>query len=65
MSIRLIARDLYRLRQEIDELEKRIQAAPPGRVAPLKEELRKIRAEHMLMRRVLDGRIDRPTRRRR
>lgn len=62
MSIRLVARDLYRLQQEIDALEKQIEAAAPERLAELQERLRKVRAEHTQMRRVLDGRIDRPKR---
>ena len=62
MSIRLIAQELYRLQREVDELEKRIAAALPEQVETLKDKLRKVRAEHTCMRRVLDGQIDRPER---
>lgn len=62
MSIRLIARDLYRLQREIDELEKRIENAPAELIESLQDRLRKLRAEHAQIRRVLDGRIDRPKR---
>ena len=62
MSIRLIARDLYRLQKEIDALEKQIETAASERLEELQECLRRVRAEHTRMRRVLDGRIDRPGR---
>ena len=62
MSIRMIALDLYRLQKEIDHLEKQIAAASPQQASLLKDKLRKVKAEHQQMRRVLDGRLDRPER---
>ena len=62
MSIRLIAKDLYRLQQEADALEKRILTAPEEEAEVLREKLRKVKAEHFQLRRILDGRIDRPKR---
>jgi len=61
MSIRLIARDLYRLIREVAELEKQIDDAPPERQEALTEELRKAKAEHKCLRRVLDGSKESPT----
>lgn len=61
MSIRLIARDLYRLIREVAELEKQIDDAPPERQEALTEELRKANAERKCLRRVLDGSKESPT----
>ena len=55
MSIRLIARDLYRLIREVAELEKQIDDAPMERQEELTDELRKAKAERDHLRRVLDG----------
>ena len=62
MSIRLIAIELYQLQKEMSELEKRILTAPEEEMDALKEKLRQVKAGHIRMRRVLDGRIDRPKR---
>jgi hypothetical protein len=59
MSIRLIAKDLYRLQQEVDRLEKQLEDASSEKQIKLKEKLRKIKAERDRMRRILDGEIDR------
>jgi hypothetical protein len=59
MSIRLIAKDLYRLQQEVEELEKQLETAPFEKHVKLEEHLRKIKAERDRMRRILDGQIDR------
>ena len=55
MSIRLIARELYRLQQEVEQLEKELSHAPAERYEGLRDQLRKRRAERNRMRRVLDG----------
>ena len=55
MSIRLIAKELYRLQQEVEKLEKEVARAPAGQLDSLNDQLRKIRAEHNRMRRALDG----------
>ncbi len=61
MSIRLIARDLYRLHQEVERLEKELKEAPPAaRRGELEDQLRKKRAERERMRKVLEGCKDVP-----
>ncbi len=60
MSIRMIARDLYRLHQEVERLEQAIESAPPERRGGLVDQLRKVRAERDRMRRVLEGCKDAP-----
>ncbi|MFZ0241871.1 MAG: hypothetical protein WAL90_09515 [Desulfobacterales bacterium] len=55
MSIRLLAKDLYRLIREVAELQRQIETAPPEKKEALKDTLRKIRAEHDRLRRALDG----------
>lgn len=59
MSIRLIARDLYRLQQAVDRLEKRLARAPLEARDRLKRELDRARAERNAVKRMLDGRLDR------
>ena len=55
MSIRLIARDLYRLIRKVSDLEKQIDDAPMERQEELTGELRKAKAERDHLRQVLDG----------
>jgi len=55
MSIRLIAKDLYRLIRKVSDLEKRIDDAPMERQEELTDELRKAKAERDHLRQVLDG----------
>ncbi|UCG05084.1 MAG: hypothetical protein JSV83_14285 [Desulfobacterales bacterium] len=59
MSIRLIAKDLYRLQQEVEKLEKQIESAGTETREELRNRLRKVTAERNRMRRILDGEIDR------
>ena len=59
MSIRLVARELYQLRQRLAALEEKMETAPFERRATLEEKLRQARAEMQQMRKILDGRIDR------
>jgi hypothetical protein len=59
MSIRLLARDLYRYQQKVSELEKKLEAATPENKPRLEEELRRARAEREQLRRMLDGQIGR------
>jgi hypothetical protein len=61
MSIRLIAKDLYRLQQEVEHLEKQIENAPFDKKEKLKDQLRKVKAERDQIRRMLDGSKDAPT----
>ncbi|MFZ0134835.1 MAG: hypothetical protein WAK95_20030 [Desulfobacterales bacterium] len=60
MSIRLIAKDLYRLIREVSELQQRIDEAPPEKKEALQDELHKIKAEQERLRRALDGSKESP-----
>jgi len=55
VSIRLIAKALYQLQQEVERLEREMEAAPYEQRAALEEELRKARAEKNRMWRTLEG----------
>ncbi len=55
MSIRLIAKDLYRVMHAIENLERKIAQTPVNERRGLEAELRKLRAEHADLRRALDG----------
>ncbi|MGD9235311.1 MAG: hypothetical protein PVF09_01485 [Desulfobacterales bacterium] len=59
MSIKGIARDLYRLQQAVDVLEKKLASAPTDKRVDIERQLRKARAEHLQLRRILDGQLDR------
>jgi hypothetical protein len=61
MSIRLIARDLYRLIRKVSELEEQIVDAPAEIQEALTDELRKIKAERDHLRRALNGSKENPT----
>ena len=61
MSIRLLARDLYRLIREVEALEKRIESAPYEDRDELTDRLRKLKAERDRMRRMVDGGKDAPS----
>jgi hypothetical protein len=60
MSIRLIAKDLYRLHQEVERLQTELAAAPLGRQAALQTKLRQTRIERDRLRATLYGRKDSP-----
>lgn len=55
MSIRLIARDLYRVRREVERLEEELRRTAPASKAVLEDDLRKTRAEMVELERMLDG----------
>ena len=59
MSLRLIAKDLYRLHQQVDRLQKELAVAPPSRREALKKKLRQAEIEREQVKRMLDGRLDR------
>ena len=59
MSLRLIARDLYRLQQEVDRLEKELVDATLPRRADLLRRIKAVKRERDSMKRILDGRLDR------
>jgi hypothetical protein len=51
----MIAKDLYRLQQEVERLEQALKAAQPERKDDLAEQLRKARAERNRMRGMLEA----------
>lgn len=55
MSIRLFARELYRLTREVERLEKELAAAPPNRREAIADELRRAAADRDRLRGALDG----------
>lgn len=59
MSIRLIAKELYRLIQEADVIKKQIKLAPLLDRATLEEKLKKVLSEQNRIRRALAGATDR------
>lgn len=61
MSIRLVARDLYRLIRKVSELEKQIDDAPMERQEVMTDELRKAKVERDRLQWVLDGSKESPT----
>jgi len=59
MSLRLIARDFYRLQQVADRLEEELAQAPPALRDEIKRKLVRAKSERDQVRRMLDGRLDR------
>ncbi len=55
MSIRMIAKELYLLQQEVDKIEKQIQESPKSKHPELEEMLRKAKAERNRMKHILEG----------
>lgn len=55
MSIRLIAKELYRLQREVERLEASLGSAPDADRDRLQDELRRIRAERNRMKKILEG----------
>ena len=60
MSIRLIAKDLYRVIREVEQLEKQISAGPLEKQPDLIDRLRNLRAEREELCRILEGTKDTP-----
>ena len=58
MSVRLIARELYRLIGLVERLEKEADTASPVKRDELLDHIRKVRAERDFLRRALDGSKD-------
>ena len=59
MTIRGIARDLYRLQQQVEKLQKAFESAARKEQADIEHQLRKVKAERNRLRRILDGQLDR------
>jgi hypothetical protein len=55
MSIRLIAKDLYFLQQEVERLEKQVGSVPFEKREELEAQLRKVKAERDRMQGILNG----------
>ena len=55
MSIRLIAKELYRLKKEVESLERRLETASKQEEESLKDLLRKTKADRDRMQKALDG----------
>lgn len=58
MSIRAIAVDLYQAKQKVAQLEKDLEDAPHAEKEPLTMELKYARKEFDLIRKMLDGKKD-------
>jgi len=55
MSIRLIARELYKLQQEVEKLKAQIESAPTHERKAMEDRLRRLKAERNRMRKTLNG----------
>jgi hypothetical protein len=58
MSIRLIAKDLYRLIGEVEKIENELNTALQEKRMDLQDQLRKLKAERDRLRRALEGSKD-------
>lgn len=59
MSIKLLARDLYRFQREVERLEKMLTEASFEERLRLESQLRRAKAEKVRLQRVLDGKLER------
>jgi hypothetical protein len=59
MSLRLIAKDLYRLQQEVHRLREKLARCAPTEQDRLKFELKKAETRRNDIKRMLDGHLDR------
>jgi hypothetical protein len=59
MTIRGIARDLYRLQQQVERLQKAFESASRVKQADIEHQFNKVKAERNRLRRILDGQLDR------
>jgi hypothetical protein len=57
----MIAKELYRLVQEVERLERRIAQQPAGQRDELEDQLRILKAERDRMRKTLEGAKDTPS----
>jgi hypothetical protein len=58
MSIRLLAKDLYRLIGEVEKIKEELTSALPEKQSELQDQLRKLKAECDHLRRALEGSKD-------
>jgi len=61
VSIRLIAKDIYRLYQEVETLEEQVKNTSSEKQEAVKDLLRKRRAELIRMQRMLEGAKEPPS----
>ena len=59
MTIRGIARELYRLQQQVARLQKQFESASRAQQADMQHQLRKVKAQRNRLQRILDGQLDR------
>lgn len=64
MSIRNLARELYRLQKEVEGLERDLGSGPPERRGVIEEKLRRTRAERDRIHRILEEKKGKPPYRR-
>ncbi len=55
MSIKMIAKDLYRAQKEVEALEKELATCPPENREELEQKLARARAEYQRLREALEG----------
>jgi len=55
MPIRMIAQELYRLIQEVERLENKLNSVPFEKQAEIKDQLRKTKAERNRVHAILEG----------
>lgn len=58
MSLKALARELYRAQQQVERLEKLLLSATPEEETALQRELRDARAERLQLQKMIDGRKD-------
>ena len=58
MSLRDLARALYRAQQQVERLEKLLLSAPPEKATAIQLELQEARAERLQLQKMIDGRKD-------
>lgn len=58
MSLRDLARELYRAQQQVERLEKLLLSASPEEEVTIQGELQDARAERLQLQKIIDGRKD-------
>ena len=58
MSLRDLARELYRAQQQVERLEKLLLSAAPEEEMTIQSELQDARAERQQLQKIIDGRKD-------
>ncbi|MFA7346275.1 MAG: hypothetical protein WCZ86_00810 [Desulfurivibrionaceae bacterium] len=58
MSLRDLARELYRAQQQVERLEKLLLSASPAEEMELRRELEEARAERVQLQKMINGRKD-------